>query len=187
VAGVLLLTACSADPQFTVGDVDALAAAQADPEDRYDASFVGRVEGTDALIGLTPYEGQLLAYVCDGDPAELGGDADISAWLDGPITDGLFALSNDGGVRLEGRQTATGFEGTVTLEDGSVHGFAATAAEGDEGLYREWLTSGRERGIIDIGWIKFDGVTTGAIKPIVITGAAPTAPECPLRPPALCR
>jgi hypothetical protein len=188
---ILLFAACGPDDQeeATVDDVEeALDGATADPEDRYDASFVGRVEGSDALIGLTPYEGNLLAYVCNGDPSQLGADASVAGWFDGPTNAGSFDLTSETGLRLEGEQTAAGFTGRVTLDDGTVHPFTAVAADDDEGLYREWLdTGGEQAGIIDIGWVAFDGVTTGSIKPIVITAFAPEVSGCPPLPPAYCR
>ncbi|MGH9119554.1 MAG: hypothetical protein ACRD0A_17255 [Acidimicrobiales bacterium] len=204
---ILLFAACGPNDGEQGGATETelaseLANAAADPEDRYDASFVGRVEGTDALIGITPYEGRLLAYVCDGETGRLGRQEPeeiVAQWFDGPIRDGSFDLrSGEPAIRLAGEQTAIGFTGTVTMADGGVHAFTAVAAvaaaEEDEGLYSEWITSDREQGGIDIGRVRFDGITTGSAQPSSFGG---TLPECrptectPLRPtstlaPATC-
>jgi hypothetical protein len=172
---ILLFSACATGNETTVAALDAaeeLRQAAPDPEDRYDPSFVGQVEGTDILIGLAPHEGGVLAYLCNGDPNDLGAEDALGEWFLGPVP-GHFDLAStntEADLRLQGEQTDEGFTGTVTLEDGSVHAFAARAAERDEGLYRERIESSVERGgILDIGWINFNGTTTGAIKPIVIT------------------
>jgi hypothetical protein len=175
---ILLFAACGPDEQQASVERSAdLASATADPEDRYQASFVGRVEGTDALIGLTPYEGSLLAHVGNGDPADLDiGDA-VGEWFDGPVENGQFDLTGgDAGRRLAGERTADGFTGTVTLADGTTHAFVAFAAEEDEGLYREWLDFGGEQAGLDIGWIRFDGLTTGAAQPASFGG--PPIDDC---------
>jgi hypothetical protein len=173
---ILLFAACSTGDGTTVSAADAdeaLLQATPDPEDRYDPSFVGEVEGTDILIGFAPNEGGVLAYLCNGDPNNLGAEDAVGEWFLGPVPGGHFDLAStntEADLRLQGEQTDAGFTGTVTLEDGSVHAFTARAAEGDEGLYRERIESSAERGgVLDIGWINFNGTSTGAIKPIVIT------------------
>jgi hypothetical protein len=170
---LLLFSACASDDGDAATDPEqASSEATADPEDRYDPSFVGQVEGTDILIGFAPYEGGVLAYLCNGDPSDLGAEDALGEWFRGPVPDGHFDLGStntEADLRLEGEQTDDGFTGTVTLEDGSVHAFTARAAEEDEGLYRERIESSAERGgVLDIGWINFDGRSTGAIKPIII-------------------
>ena len=111
------------------------------------ASYVGPVDGTEALIGLV-YDGRNMAgYVSDG--------AAISIWLGtSPVNDGIAEL----------RSRAGDFEGSVEFYEGGARGevqiegapfsFDATAAEGDAGVY--WDDSA------GTGWVvSDDGQTKG--------------------------
>jgi hypothetical protein len=110
-------------------------------------SYVGTVDGTEALIGLV-FDGRNVAgYVSDG--------AAISIWLaTSEVSDGLAELRNRSGD----------FEGSVELYDGGARGevqiegapfsFEAQPAEGEAGVY--WDESA------GTGWVVAnDGETRG--------------------------
>jgi hypothetical protein len=169
-----LLVALSGDGRAPAyGPASALAAAAPDPGERWQRSFVGDVDGTDALIGLAiEPSGRLVAYVCNGDPDDLLSNEHFGVWysggLDGddarltaaPSLDAVRTLAAVGTVKfITAQQTATGFTGTVAIADGTSNTFTAEAAAAPDGLYREVVVAGANG--IDIGWVKRDGATTG--------------------------
>lgn len=79
--------------------------------------FVGKVDGTNALIGLTDRAGQLSAYVCDS--------VQLAVWLSGEVS-GSTPTAANGPAALEGNRSGDDVIGQVTLPDGSVHAFTAT-------------------------------------------------------------
>ncbi len=87
-----------------------------------DRQYAGRVEGTDAFVGIAVREqtNELIAYVCD---IHLGGEVSseaIEAWFQGPIEGDVASLTADGGEeRLQTRQAPEAFTGTFTTVDGN--------------------------------------------------------------------
>jgi hypothetical protein len=152
----------------------ALAQAAPDPAERWRRSFVGAVNGTDALIGIAVEpSGRVVAYVCDGDPDDLLSARHFGEWFVGGLDGGtarLTATAHPGAATaipvvqgtvkfIRAEQTADGFAGTAIV-DGSSHGFTAAPAAAPAGLYREVVVEGANG--IDIGWVRReDGTVTG--------------------------
>lgn len=74
-------------------------------------------------VGLT----SLRISVCNG--------SDLSAWLTADIAGSAFDMTTDDGLRVKGVIGAGGVMGTLRLPSGANRPFAATPAEGAEGLY----------------------------------------------------
>ena len=90
-------------------------------------SWAGKVEGTDAFIGIASNGKEVIAYVCDGQS--------ISQWFKGQINSNSLELSANGAtLRLD--LAVDSASGTVTLADGGSFNFTADRASGDAGLYR---------------------------------------------------
>ena len=121
-AGAFALGACGGDDGGGGGNEAS--------KSKFGGSFVGKVEGTDAFVGIVADEDadEALAYVCDS--------AGITEWFHPGVRNGdeFSAVSPDGSVLV-----ATGgkdaFEGQVILADGA-HAFTADKATGDAGLFR---------------------------------------------------
>jgi hypothetical protein len=144
----------------------ALAGAAPDADERFTNSHVGRIEGSDALIGVTIDQtgSQVTVYVCDGDPADLASQAALGSWVRGPVAaDGSFDLTN-GDVHVVGTwaETDASFNGTVTLPDGTVHQYVATQAIAPAGLYSEQVALD-DGSTYNVGWLQAsDGQVVGA-------------------------
>jgi hypothetical protein len=131
-------------------------------------SFVGKVEGTDAFIGLVVLGSrETLAYVCDS--------KGISQWFRGIADRNRVSLRADPAV-LEGALSLAEAKGTVTLRDGVPRSFAAEPAVGFAGLYR---ASDSGDGLNHVGgWIVLahgeqrGGIGSDGSEPL---GATPTA------------
>jgi hypothetical protein len=105
-----------------------------------DRQYVGRVEGTDAFIGIAVREqtNELIAYVCNGPPEGPPEAATIEAWFQGPIENDQATLTADGGEeRLQALLSPEAVTGTFTDVDGQTYVFEAEQVEieGDAGLY----------------------------------------------------
>jgi hypothetical protein len=77
-------------------------------------TFLGYVEDSAALIGLVADGEWVRAYACDS--------TNIASWFSGREHDNTLDVRS-AGLRLQATLTAAGAEGTLTLEDGSAHGF----------------------------------------------------------------
>jgi hypothetical protein len=134
---------------------------------RLDPSFVGPVEGTDAFIGIgTAAEGaQVVAYLSDGDPGQLGRKGSTSEWFVGTGAGDELNLTSRNGVQLQGRIEGDAARGTLTFQGGRVLEFTAERARGDEaGLYREEARAGDAAYLL--GWIVLnDGKERGSSYP----------------------
>ena len=116
--------------------------------------YVGRVQGTPALVAIVADKDDVVAYVCDGDKTV--------GWLSGKERGGTFALER-GSLHVDGRLESGSFAGMVTVADGSQHAFrAAPAMAGFSGLYRSVVTVDGQRA--QAGWILFDRELRGATK-----------------------
>ncbi len=105
-----------------------------------DHQYAGRVEGTDAFIGVAIREqtDELIAYVCNGPPEGPPEAATIEAWFQGPIENDEASLSADGGEeRLQALLTPEAAAGTFVDVEGQAYIFEAEQVdvEGDAGLY----------------------------------------------------
>ncbi len=105
-----------------------------------DRQYVGRVEGTDAFVGIAVRDqtNELIAYVCDGPPQGPPGEATIEAWFQGTIESAEASLTADGGEeRLQAILMADAVPGTFTGIDSQTHTFVAEPLdlEGDAGLF----------------------------------------------------
>ena len=105
-----------------------------------DRQYVGRVESTDAFVGIAVREqiDELIAYVCNGPPQGPPEAATIEAWFQGPIEGEERSLIADGGEeRLQTILLPDAVPGTFTGDDGQTHTFVAEPVDvgGDAGLY----------------------------------------------------
>src|SRR5262245_17828804 len=102
-----------------------------------DATFVGRVDGTDGFIAVVTDRSGVLAYSCDG--------ASTSDWFPiGEVRDGTAELRAESGAVLVLQVTESSVSGSLQRGGGPVRSFIAELATGDAGLYR--------------GEFEFDGV-----------------------------
>ncbi|MDQ3979886.1 MAG: hypothetical protein M3314_10070 [Actinomycetota bacterium] len=142
---------------------------------RVDPSFVGRVEGTDAFFGIGQPGGgaQVVAYLCDGDPSDVGRKGATSEWFVGVRSDDDIDLTSRNGVQLQARFEGDVVRGTLTFQGGRALEFTAEQAEGDEaGLYREEASVGDAAYLL--GWVVLnDGKARGSSFPPFIRCAGP--------------
>lgn len=142
IASVLALAACG-------GSDNAAAPAKA---------YVGKVEGTDALIGLVSDGVAAIAYVCDGQ--------ELATWFRGAQADARTIQLDSGGDGLVANVSEQSAEGHVVLAGTRRKFTAVPAAPGTTaGLYRAdvpldagtliggWiaLASGEVRGLLKLG------------------------------------
>lgn len=173
-AGVLVLTACQGDAGQSAAGQSASPAPgtgqdTAQPAAQPAAQFVGKVEGTDAYIGIVINpSGQALAYVCD--------NYKISPWLKGTATGEKVELTADDGTRLDATRKDDTVTGTLTL-GGADHTVTATAASPPAGVYR--ATATRDGVAYTIGYVTLpDGTQRGSVK----ADTGQITPSPPLEP-----
>jgi hypothetical protein len=123
-----------------------------EPAPQADTTYVGRVEGSEALIAVVANELAAAAYLCDGDQ--------VSEWFLGTPNGPSLQLQGEKGGSVDAELIAGGVEGDVSHDDAS-HPFSAeVATEGENGIYRSVET---EDGVqISTGWIFYDGELRGA-------------------------
>ena len=120
-------------------------------------TWVGKVEGSDAFIGINVYENRdVMAYVCDGQT--------ISQWFLGENAGkDSFVATRDNGARLQAKLTKEEATGTVTLAGGRPLEFKARRATGDAGLYRGSVSVNGVKSLA--GWVVLaDGALRGAVQ-----------------------
>ena len=118
--------------------------------------FVGKVEGTDAFIGVENRASELTAYVCDS--------KNLAVWMTGKVSGNAFSAAN-GPVSMTGTLSGDGKQltGSVALPDGSKHAFTADQAQPPAGLYEARAPA--EKGIVRAGWVVLaNGEQRGAAK-----------------------
>ena len=104
--------------------------------------------GVGLAVGRT---GDVLAYACDGEPGARA--VDVSEWFGGEVADdGSLELQNENGATLSATVSEDGAVGTLTLPDGTEHGFTAETTKGEAGLYRAEGET-RDGGEYVGGWI----------------------------------
>lgn len=121
--------------------------------------LVGKVETTDAFIGLVVNQDRVVGYVCDGTDATVS----LSIWFSGAVSKDAFDITA-AGVRFVGT-VASGkvATGTVTLTDGSTHAFSTEVATPPAGVYADTTSFAGDL----FGWIVLnDGSARGAVKSI---------------------
>jgi len=127
---MLVVSACGAQTQPVTG------------------SFAGRVEGSDAFIGLVRNGDQMMTYYCDG-TAET--TPVLWGWFRGELNGSAFDLTNENGDHLIGEFNADGASGTITLAGGSALNFLAEPVSQPAGLYRHQETVEGAEAVA--GWI----------------------------------
>lgn len=139
-------------------------------------AWVGKVDGTDAFIGIASNGEEAMVYVCDGKT--------ITQWFNGPVgADGVDLSA--GSARLQAQLADDSATGSITLADGRAVEFMAARAAGDAGLYRSVETVDAEEWTA--GWVVLnDGQlrglrrsSTGALEPqsSLNAGAARIEPD----------
>jgi hypothetical protein len=141
---------------------------------RIQPSFVGRVEGTEAFIGIGPAAeaAQVVAYLSDGDPGKVGRKGSTSEWFVGSGTEGQIDLTSRNGVRLQAKIEGDTAAGTLAFQGGRTLDFTAERAKGKAaGLYREEASVGDAAYLL--GWVVLnDGRARGSSYPPFIRCSA---------------
>lgn len=116
--------------------------------------YVGKVEGTDAYIGIARNGAGVTAYVCDGQS--------VATWFKGKANgDGSIDLTSADGSKLQGTLSGDTFSGSFTPAGGAAQAYTASKASGDAGLYR--LEETADGGTVVGGWVVLaDGSLRGA-------------------------
>jgi hypothetical protein len=132
--GVVGLAACSdgyGDDSDDGGDQDSGAEQGTEV---VPANLVGEVEGGEAFVAIvTGEDGEVTAYVCDGEEGEMAGTGD---WFTGELDGAELSLQAESGATLDAELTDDGATGTYTSADGTEQALTAAPAEGEAGLYR---------------------------------------------------
>ena len=120
--------------------------------------YVGRVPGTKAFVGVVVRGTRVTAYVCDG--------RTLARWFEGTVRDERARLRSKSGGRLTLKVvSARRARGVLRLPGSKRHRFAAAAARGRAGLFRDErdvTRSGRPRRALT-GWVRLnDGRVRGA-------------------------
>ena len=125
-------------------------------------SYVGAAAGTAAFVAVVTDGSRVLAYVCDGVPADpVGTLPTIQTWFNAP-SDGSTVDATQAGTRLQLRLTGTDMTGTLTLAGGRQLAVTGKAATGDAGLYRAEATGAGAKAVA--GWIlAADGAQRGGV------------------------
>lgn len=106
--------------------------------------FVGKVEGTDAFIGIRKRADAVTAYVCDS--------KELAVWMDGKVS-GDAVTAAKGQASLTGTLASGGKQitGSVRLPDATTHTFSADLAASPAGLYEAFAPD--DGGTIRAGWV----------------------------------
>lgn len=135
------------------------------------ATYAGKSNGGGATIAIVVYNGQVIAYVCNG--------STIDAWFSGPA-------SSDGKVTLTGKNNATltaaygvgQMTGDVTAHGTDFNfGVDTVSKSSGAGLYQTTAKVGGDT--VKAGWIVLDdGTQIGSLEPDS-TSATPSAVSAP--------
>lgn len=141
-AAILLATGCgSGSPQATPDTTPAAVT----------RSYVGTATGTSALVAVVVDGSRVLAYACDGVPAETVGTVPtVQAWWNG-TSDGRTVDVQQPAGRLRLQLTDTDMTGTLTLADGRGLPVTGTVVSADAGLYRAEAAGAGSKAVA--GWI----------------------------------
>ena len=136
------------------------------------ATYAGKSKNGGATVAIVVYNGQVIAYVCNG--------STIDAWFSGPA-------SSDGKVTLAGKNNATltafRYGAAETTGDVTAHGtnfdfgVDTVSKSSSAGLYRATAKVGGDT--VKAGWIVLDdGTQIGSIE-VDSTSASPSAQRAP--------
>lgn len=106
--------------------------------------FVGKVDGTDAFIGIEQRGDVVKAYICDS--------KQIAVWMDGKASGDTLSAAK-GPVSMTGTVASGGQQvtGSVTMPDGTTHAFSADLATSPAGLYQAFAPEGGK--VTRAGWV----------------------------------
>ena len=135
------------------------------------ATYAGKSKNGGATVAIVVYNGQVIAYVCNG--------STIDAWFSGPA-------SSDGKVTLSGKNNATltaSYGAAQTTGDVTAHGtnfdfgVDTVSKSSNAGLYQATAKVGGDT--VKAGWIVLDdGTQIGSIE-VDSTSASPSAQRAP--------
>lgn len=125
-------------------------------------TYVGTAQGTAALVAVVVDGTGVLAYICDGVPANpVGTVPSVQAWFNGRSDAKTVNVKQPAG-QLQLRLTDAEMTGTVTLTDGREVPVAGRVVAGDAGLYRAEAEGSGSRAVA--GWIlAADGQQRGGV------------------------
>ena len=118
--------------------------------------YVGKIDGTDAFIGIERRGDSVKAYICDS--------KQVAVWMDGTASGDTLSASK-GPVSMTGTVGSGGKQvtGSVTMPDGSKHVFTADQATPPAGLYQAFAPE--DGAITRAGWVVLaNGEERGAAK-----------------------
>jgi hypothetical protein len=156
--GMTLVSACGGDDDDTSASEAATtttagtSAAAPAADTATVQTFVGAVEGTQALVAVTVEGSEVHAFYCDS----------VSVWgvLDGTASGGALSATDAVGNTLAATLADGSVSGTVTI-DGTAHNFAAPLATGDAGAFLEEVRTGDL--VETTAWVRdAAGAVTGA-------------------------
>lgn len=157
-------------------------------------TFVGKIEGTDALIAVSAHRAALVAYTCGGS----GSFTTHTGWYSGELvgagtsstatedrlplmpTGRLPTLQSAAGLTLDATIEGTKAHGTITLFDGSRRRFSAERARGTAGLYALQSDESTLVGLI----VTNDGQMAGSARSTTAGGPPSSSPVTVTSPPA---
>jgi hypothetical protein len=114
-------------------------------------TYIGAAVGTAAFVAVVVDGSRVLAYACDGTPAEPTGTVPtIQAWWNG-ASDGRSVDVQQPAGRLRVQLTDNAMTGTLTLADGRVLQVAGQPAAAEAGLYRAEASGTDAKAVA--GWI----------------------------------
>ncbi|MDD7966811.1 serine/threonine-protein kinase [Actinomycetospora lemnae] len=150
------------------------AAPVAAPIPAVDGVFAGRTSNNEITVAVATRNGQVAAYICDGESVE--------AWLDGDIQNREVRLRNAKGAVLSGTVTDEAAFGTMTV-GGRTLPFSAQLAPAPAGLYEARSENTRTGWIVladgsQVGLSQTNGVSTPApaLDPATGTAQGPNGP-----------
>jgi hypothetical protein len=136
--------------------------------------FAGRSSGNEMTVAVATRDGQVAAYLCDGESVE--------AWMDGELTGREVRLRSAKGATLAATVTDQAAFGTLTVA-GRTLPFSAQLAPPPAGLYEAWSGSTRTGWIVledgsQVGLSQTNGVSTPAprLDPASGTASGPAGP-----------
>jgi hypothetical protein len=173
VVATITLGACSSTPQVNpsasrvIASVEALnAQARATP-----MTFVGKLEDSDAYLGIVQRGTAITGFVSDGTDDRVR----VSMWFSGEVNDGALRLvqRDDSSSLGQGVVNAASVTGRVTLNDGVSRAFQAVRVQHPNGLRQAVLkdASGVAQGLAV--WVALpDETRRGAVMALDGKGAA---------------
>jgi hypothetical protein len=135
------------------------------------ANYAGKVNGGGATIAIVVYNGQVIAYICNG--------STIDAWFSGPESSGSkITLTGKNNATLTASYGVGEMTGDVTAHGTNFNfGVDSVSKSSGAGLYR--ATGKADGDAVKAGWIVLpDGSQTGSLEPDSAS-ATPSAVRAP--------